>query len=152
MMTWSTGTAAGRFKRSLVMLDDEQRASYRRDGYLVLPGFKSDGDIAALRARAAQIVDGFDPGQGSAIFTTQNQATATDDYFLRSDNTIRCFFEEQAFDGQGRLRQDKSLSINKIGHALHDLDPVFDHFSRGPQLASLARDLGLFEALIWQSM
>jgi phytanoyl-CoA hydroxylase len=134
------------------MLDDVQCASYQRDGYLVLPGFKSDGDIAALRARAAQIVDEFDPGQGSAIFTTLNQATATDDYFLRSDNTIRCFFEEQAFDGQGRLRQDKSLSINKIGHALHDLDPVFDRFSRGPQLASLARDLGLADALIWQSM
>jgi phytanoyl-CoA hydroxylase len=134
------------------MLDDAQRASYQRDGYLVLPGFKSDAEIAALRARAPQLVDGFDPGQGSAIFTTQNQATATDDYFLRSDNTIRCFFEEQAFDGQGRLRQDKSLSINKIGHALHDLDPVFDRFSRGPQLASLARDLGLFDALIWQSM
>ena len=134
------------------MLDDAQRASYRRDGYIVLPGFKSADDIAALRARAAHIVDQFDPGQGSAIFTTRNQATTTDDYFLRSDNTIRCFFEEEAFDAQGRLRQDKSLSINKIGHALHDLDPVFDRFSRGPQLASLARGLGLADPLIMQSM
>jgi phytanoyl-CoA hydroxylase len=134
------------------MLDDAQCASYRRDGYLVLPGFKSAADIAALRARAAQIVDEFDPDQGSAIFTTQNQATATDDYFLRSDTTIRCFFEEAAFDEQGRLRQHKSLSINKIGHALHDLDPVFDRFSRGPALASVARGLGLFDAKIWQSM
>jgi phytanoyl-CoA hydroxylase len=134
------------------MLDDAQRARYRRDGYIVLPGFKSAADMAALRGRAAEIVDQFDPGQGSSIFTTQNQATATDDYFLRSDNTIRCFFEEQAFDEHGRLRQDKSLSINKIGHALHDLDPVFERFSRGPELAALARDLGLFEARIWQSM
>ncbi|MES2756090.1 MAG: phytanoyl-CoA dioxygenase family protein [Pseudomonadota bacterium] len=134
------------------MLNDEQRASYQRDGYIVLPGFKSAREIAAVRARAAQIVDDFDPGQGSSIFTTQNQATATDDYFLRSDNTIRCFFEEEAFDGEGRLRQDKSLSINKIGHALHDLDPVFERFSRGPELAAVARDLGLAEALIWQSM
>jgi phytanoyl-CoA hydroxylase len=135
-----------------MIFDDAQRASYRRDGYIVLPGFKSAFDIAGLRARAAEIVDQFDPGQGSSIFTTQNQATATDEYFLRSDNTIRCFFEEEAFDGQGRLRQDKSLSINKIGHALHDLDPVFERFSRGPQLASVARDLGLADALIWQSM
>lgn len=134
------------------MLNDEQRARYQRDGYIVLPGFKSAQEIAAARARAAQIVDAFDPGQGSSIFTTQNQATATDDYFLRSDNTIRCFFEEEAFDAQGQLRQDKSLSINKIGHALHDLDPVFNRFSRGPELAAVARDLGLAEALIWQSM
>jgi phytanoyl-CoA hydroxylase len=134
------------------MLNDEQRASYQRNGYIVLPGFKSAQESAAVRARAAQIVDAFDPGQGSSIFTTQNQATATDDYFLRSDNTIRCFFEEEAFDAQGQLRQDKSLSINKIGHALHDLDPVFDRFSRGPKLAAVARDLGLAEPLIWQSM
>jgi phytanoyl-CoA hydroxylase len=134
------------------MLNGEQRARYQRDGYLVIPGFKGAEEIAALRARAAQIVDEFDPNQGSSIFTTQNQATATDGYFLRSDNTIRCFFEEEAFDEQGRLRQDKSLSINKIGHALHDLDPVFERFSRDPKLAAVARDLGLAEALIWQSM
>jgi phytanoyl-CoA hydroxylase len=134
------------------MLNDEQRARYQRDGYIVIPGFKGAEEIAALRARAAQIVDEFDPNQGSSIFTTQNQATATDGYFLRSDNTIRCFFEEEAFDEQGRLRQDKSLSINKIGHALHDLNPVFERFSRDPKLAAVARDLGLAEALIWQSM
>ena len=133
------------------MLNDEQRARYRRDGYLVLPGFKSAQQIAAVRARAARIVGQFDPGQGSAIFTTQNQASATDDYFLGSDKTVRCFFEEEAFDQQGRLRQDKALSINKIGHALHDLDPVFERFSRDPQMADVARDLGLAEALIWQS-
>jgi phytanoyl-CoA hydroxylase len=134
------------------MLSDDQRARYQRDGYIVLPGFKDPREIASVRARAAQIVDAFDPAEGSSIFTTQNQATATDDYFLRSDNTIRCFFEEEAFDAQGRLRQDKSLSINKIGHALHDLDPVFDRFSRDPKLAAVARHLGLAEALIWQSM
>ncbi|MDQ2988526.1 MAG: phytanoyl-CoA dioxygenase family protein [Pseudomonadota bacterium] len=134
------------------MLTDDQRASYQRDGYIVLPGFKEPREIAAVRARAAQIVDAFDPAEGNSIFTTQNQATATDGYFLRSDNTIRCFFEEEAFDAQGRLRQDKALSINKIGHALHDLDPVFDRFSRDPKLAAVARDLGLTDALIWQSM
>jgi phytanoyl-CoA hydroxylase len=134
------------------MLNDEQRAHFARDGYIVLPGFKSAQEIAAVRERAAQIVDAFDPGQGIGIFTTQNQATATDDYFLRSDKTVRCFFEEEAFDAEGRLRQDKSLSINKIGHALHDLDPVFERFSRDPKLAAVARDLGLAEALVWQSM
>ena len=134
------------------MLTDEQRAGFQRHGYIVLPDFKSAAEIAALRARAAQIVDEFDPGQGSSIFTTQDQVTATDDYFLRSDNTIRCFFEEEAFDKYGRLRQDKALSINKIGHALHDLDPVFERFSRDPRLAAVARDLGLADALIWQSM
>jgi len=134
------------------MLADGQRAQFERDGYLVLPGFKSDAEIAALRRRAGEIVDAFDPGLGRSIFTTRDQTTATDDYFLRSDNTIRCFFEEEAFDEHGALRQDKALSINKIGHALHDLDPVFERFSRDPALAAVARGIGLADARIWQSM
>jgi hypothetical protein len=64
---------------------------------------------------------------------------------------MHCFFEEEAFDMQGGLRQPKALSINKIGHALHDLDPVFDAFSHGPALAALAADLGLLQPQVWQS-
>lgn len=134
------------------MLTDDQRARYDRDGYLVIPGFKTAGEIARLRQRAAEIVNDFDPASTRTVFSTRDQAAATDDYFLRSDNSIRCFFEEEAFDEHGQLRQDKSLSINKIGHALHDLDPVFEAFSRDARLAILARELGLEEALVWQSM
>lgn len=134
------------------MLSTDQRDQFQRDGYLVLPGFKSMAQIAAIRRRAEEIVNEFEPSQGASIFTTRDQTTSTDDYFLRSDNTIRCFFEEEAFDAEGRLRQDKALSINKIGHALHDLDPVFESFSRDPKLAAVARGLGLQDPRVWQSM
>ena len=134
------------------MLSPQQRAQFDQDGYIVIPNFKRPEQIARLRLRAGEIVNDFDPGHSRSIFTTRDQVAATDDYFLRSDNTIRCFFEEEAFDGQGALRQDKSLSINKIGHALHDLDPVFEDFSRDPALAQVARDLGLKQAQVWQSM
>ncbi len=134
------------------MLTDAQKSRYQQDGYLVLPGFKSSADIAALRARAAQIVDAFDPSEGAAIFTTKDQDRNVDDYFMASANTVCCFFEEEAFGTDGQLRQDKSLSINKIGHAMHDLDPVFNRFSRGPAMQALAVDLGLQQAQIWQSM
>ncbi len=134
------------------MLTADQRTQYQRDGYLVIPGFKSAEQIASVRQRAAEIVADFDPNEQRSIFTTRDQLAATDDYFLRSDNTIRCFFEEEAFDQHGQLRQDKALSINKIGHALHDLDPVFERFSRDPALAQVARELGLKDAQVWQSM
>lgn len=134
------------------MLTDAQKSRYQQDGYLVLPGFKSSADIAALRARATQIVDAFDPSEGAAIFTTKDQDRNVDDYFMASANTVCCFFEEEAFGTDGQLRQDKSLSINKIGHAMHDLDPVFNRFSRGPAMQALAVDLGLQQAQIWQSM
>jgi phytanoyl-CoA hydroxylase len=91
-------------------------------------------EIAALRARAAQIVNDFDPAAQSGIFSTIEQEKTTDDYFLGSDNTIRCFFEEEAFGPDGQLKQAKELSINKIGHAMHDLDPAFRAFTADARL------------------
>lgn len=134
------------------MLNAAQKEHFIRDGYLVVPNFKSAEQIAALRARAGEIVEAFDPAESKTIFTTQNQENTTDDYFLGSANTVRCFFEEEAFGANGQLKQAKALSINKIGHALHDLDPVFMEFSRDAKLAAVAEDLGLAEPQVWQSM
>ncbi len=131
---------------------DAPIARYHEEGYLVLPGFKSGAEVAALRQRALAIVEAFDPGDRRTIFSTTDQARGTGDEFLASAEGIHCFFEEEAFDAQGRLKQAKALSINKIGHAMHDLDPVFDAFSRGPRIAALARALGLEQPQLWQSM
>jgi len=135
------------------VLSPAQQLQYLADGFLVLPDFKTAADVAALRQRALEIVDAFDADSHRAVFSTSDQArrTASAD-FLASAEGIQCFFEEEAFDDQGRLRQAKALSINKIGHAMHDLDPVFAAFSRGPALADLARDLGLVQPRLWQSM
>lgn len=134
------------------MLTQAQKEQYQRDGFIVLPNFKTPEEIAVLRARAAEIVDQFDPNASSGIFTTKEQEKRTDDYFLGSDNTVRCFFEEEAFDADGQLKQAKSLSINKLGHAMHDLDPTFRAFTADTRLVTLARDLGLEQAQVWQSM
>ena len=126
---------------------------FARDGFLVVPDFKSAGEVAALRERAAAIVDAFDPPAANAVFTTRDDAkTKSEAYFLTSGQTIRCFFEEEAFDASGALRQPKALSINKIGHAMHDLDPVFERFSRDPRLHDLAGELGVAEPRVYQSM
>jgi phytanoyl-CoA hydroxylase len=134
------------------MLDAVQARQYRDQGYLVIEGFKPAHEIAAVRERALAIVEAFDADSQRSIFSTRDQSRVADAYFLGSADQVRCFFEEEAFAADGSLRQAKALSINKIGHALHDLDPVFDRFSRGPQLDALARDLGLAEPLLWQSM
>jgi phytanoyl-CoA hydroxylase len=135
-----------------IMLSQQQKQQFDHDGYVVIEDFKSAVEIASLRARAQEIVEAFDPGTSRSIFTTREQALATDRYFLDSADQVRCFFEEEAFAADGSLRQAKALSINKIGHALHDRDAVFDRFSRGPGLAAVAKNLGLQQPLLWQSM
>jgi phytanoyl-CoA hydroxylase len=129
-----------------------QRAEeFERQGYLVLPGFVPAASCDALKARAEALVEGFQP-ETVSIFTTREQTRTSDDYFLGSGDRIRFFFEEDAFRPDGSLRQDKALSINKLGHAMHDLDPEFSRFSRTPELAALASELGLKRPLLLQSM
>lgn len=134
------------------MLNPDQKRRYCDEGFLVLPAFKTRAEVAALRERAHAIVAAFDPAAGAGVFTTRDQKRTADAWFLGSADSVRCFFEDEAFDADGRLGQPKAESINKIGHALHDLDPVFERFSHGPALAELATDLGLAEPRLRQSM
>jgi phytanoyl-CoA hydroxylase len=134
------------------MLTAAQKARFDRDGFLVLEELIPASRCDALRARADELVEGFDAEAHRSIFTTDEQARRTDDYFLDSADRIHFFFEEEAFDERGALRQPKARSINKIGHALHDLDPEFDRFSRAPELAELTADLGFRAPLLMQSM
>ncbi|MEO6725112.1 MAG: phytanoyl-CoA dioxygenase family protein [Blastocatellia bacterium] len=133
-------------------LTASQLAVYDRDGFLIVENFASRDECERLKQRAEQLVEEFDPQGVISIFTTKEQTRASDDYFLESGDKVRFFFEEHAFAPDGSLRQGKERSINKIGHALHDLDPVFDQFSRKPELASVACDLGYTQPLLLQSM
>ena len=133
------------------MLSPTQIETWHRDGFLVLPGFKHADELAAACRRAHEIVAAFEPGAHSSRFSTRDRSQLSDAALLASAEAVHCFFEEEALDDAGRLRVPKALSINKIGHALHDRDPVFDAFSHGPALAELAADLGLEQPQVWQS-
>jgi phytanoyl-CoA hydroxylase len=133
-------------------LNSEQIANYDRDGFLVIENFVDQSACDSLRARAEELVRDFDPAGVVSIFSTHEQTRTSDDYFLDSGDKIRFFFEENAFLPDGTLRQTKEQSINKIGHALHDLDPAFDNFSRTLEIKQLVSDLGIDAPLLLQSM
>jgi phytanoyl-CoA hydroxylase len=133
------------------MLDTSQLAAWHDQGFLVLPDFKSPAEIAAARARAQALVEAFEPGSGDSRFSTRDRSLLADAALLASAERVQCFFEEEALDDEGRMRVPKSQAINKIGHALHERDAVFIAFSHGPELATLAADLGLQQPQVWQS-
>ncbi len=134
------------------VLTDEQVDSYHRDGFLVVPGFVGPQALAELKAAAERIVDEFVPPARPTVFTTNEQERVSDREFLASGSRVSCFFEEEAFLADGSLRQAKLLSINKLGHAMHDLVPEFQRFTYTSDLAGAVADIGLTDALALQSM
>ena len=126
--------------------------NYEDNGFLILEGFADQSECDQLRARAAEMVHEFDPADVVSVFSTHEQNRTTDDYFLTSGDKIRFFFEENAFNADGTLKYEKEKSINKIGHALHDLDPLFERFSRSQKIEDLATAMGMKSPLLLQSM
>jgi phytanoyl-CoA hydroxylase len=133
-------------------LSQDMVDAFERDGVIVLHDFVPVSACKRLRERALELVDEFDPESVRSIFSTTKQTQLNDDYFSNSGDKIRFFFEDGAFDDSGSLRQAKEHSLNKMGHAMHDLDPVFDEFSRTPELAAVADSLGYADPGVLQSM
>lgn len=133
-------------------LSDGQIDAYDRDGFLVVPDFAGSDARRRLRDAALRLVDEFEIPERPTVFTTAEQTRVSDRDFLASGRGVWCFFEEEAFTADGTLGQAKELSINKIGHAMHDLVPEFESFSYTPELAAVAADVGLADALALQSM
>ncbi|KAJ3343959.1 hypothetical protein HDU91_000317 [Kappamyces sp. JEL0680] len=127
------------------MLSPSQVAQFERDGYLVIPDFFN---VKGLRKEAALLLESCDVSEHLTKFTTSDDNHIGDDYFLGSGDKIRYFTEEKA----DLSKIPKEKAINKIGHALHELNPVFKEFSQSPKIAAIARSLGYRSPAILQSM
>ncbi|KAL1756279.1 phytanoyl-CoA dioxygenase, partial [Schizophyllum commune] len=110
--------------------------------YLVLPKFVDDETVNALLTRSKELLDDFDADNHPMTrFTTGDDDHVGDDYFLDSGDKIRYFLEPDAVT-DGRLNRPKQLAVNKIGHALHTLDPLFRRVTlENERLRAVARDL-----------
>lgn len=121
-------------------------------GYLILPDFILSEDCDYLMARMGELVDEFaQTEQVTSVFSTLTHAHIQDRYFLESADEIYYFFEKDALGEDGLLYSIRE-SLNKVSHALHDKDPVFNEFCYHDRIRSLMINLGYLDPVIRQSM
>lgn len=133
-------------------ITEQQQRLFKQQGYLVFENFVAKESIEALKAQAQVLIEQYADLGKEQVFSTKRNDRSGDDYFLRSAEKIRCFFEEEAYNQNGQLVQSLDKSINKLAHAMHELDPVFRDFSHTSNLAAVAKGIGMQNPQIRQSM
>lgn len=122
--------------------------AYEEDGFLVLDGFASEAACASLWERIDRIIEDAQAPDAPTVFGDH----AKDAYFLESGDKTRLFFEPDGVDEKGVPSRPISQALNKIGHAMHDLDPGFDAFFRNQAFEILAMGLAIPNPVLVQSM
>ena len=113
-----------------MLLSDQQRDFFFTNGYLIVNDFFSHEVCDLLRDRVHTIIKNNQDEIPKTIFSTHTNEHAKQRYFLDSGDKICYFFEPEALNTNGESIRPFDQSINKIGHALHELDPVFKTYSQ----------------------
>ena len=113
------------------------------NGYAVFHEVYDPKTIQIMKDEMAEIIDKFDieSNEVEDFETKQNNRAS---YFLDSAWQMKPFFEEGAKDDKGNLVVPKDQAFNKVGHAMHDLHPVFESFSYSELMKTLCREIMLF--------
>jgi len=137
------------------MLTQQQIDDFSTQGYVVFEQLITVEECKKLKQAIANLIDRWEPEEeSSCIFSTGgNREQSKSRYFLDSSDKISFFLEEDATDANTRkLNRDKHVSVNKIGHALHVLEPEFKKVSFSDKIKGIVRDLNYQQPAICQSM
>ena len=140
------------YNKSDLPLNKEMLNFWNNNGYLIIEDFKTHKECDELINRSKELIEEQDFNNQQSVFDTVSQSHNDDNYFLESGDKIRFFFEEKANLDEENVKTNKQYIVNKIGHALHDLDDKFIAFSKNEELDQIARAIGFQNPLLLQSM
>ena len=135
------------------LLSLEEVEKFHKDGYLIIDQFLTDSECNTLIDTCNRIIRDADFSQHPKVtFETTENKQASEDYFITSGDKVRFFFEEGVVTADGQLNCPKEKSLNKIGHALHNLVPEFKKATFSDKIKGIAKSLELKKPAVVQSM
>ena len=135
------------------LLSSEQLEGFNEDGYVVIQNFLTHSECDTLRDACQRIIqDANFSDIPRVIFDTVKRQQAREEYFMKSADKVRFFFEENVFTEDGEMKYPKEKSINKIGHALHDLVPEFKQVTYSNKIKGIYKSLQFKKPAIVHSM
>ena len=140
------------FNKSNLPISNEMLNFWNENGYLIIENFKTEEECDSLIERSKELIEEQDFFNQQSVFDTVSQSHNDDSYFLESGDKIRFFFEEKAVLNDENIKSNKQYIVNKIGHALHDLDDSFIQFSKNEDLDQIAKAIGFEDPKLLQSM
>ena len=140
------------FNKTELPLNKSMLNFWNDNGYLIIENFKTNEECDNLINRSKELINEQDFNNQQSVFDTVSQTHNDDNYFLDSGDKIRFFFEEKAKLDKENVKTNKQYIINKIGHALHDLDEKFIQFSKNDDLDKISKAIGFEDPLLLQSM
>mgnify|MGYP003952111641 CR=1 FL=1 len=140
------------FNKKALPFNKQMKNYWNDNGYLIIEDFKNHEECDKLINRSKELIDEQDFNNQQSVFDTVSQSHNDDNYFLESGDKIRFFFEEKANLDEENIKKNKQYIVNKIGHALHDLDETFIQFSKNNDLDKIAKGIGFEDPILLQSM
>jgi phytanoyl-CoA hydroxylase len=127
---------------------------FKENGFVRIDGVFEEKELDEMRGAMDKIVDemNVDEHPKSVFCTNDEKKHLSDIYFLESSDKIRFFYEEHAFDNEGKLKVDKHRALNKVGHALHWLNSTFKKYSFNENIKKIVKNLNMVQPQIVQSM
>ncbi|KAL4467664.1 hypothetical protein ABPG74_012999 [Tetrahymena malaccensis] len=123
---------------------------YFENGATLVENVLTEQEVDQMIAETERLVKQNDIFKKIVYFKSGEDKRGLD--FIETGDKIHFFFEENVFDKSGNLVVPKEHALNKIGHAMHDLDPFYQKFSYQPLYKYILQQIKYQAPSLVQSM